>query len=171
MALDPFMPVLVVDDHGATTHIIRTLLRQVGFVDVDDAINGADALAKMRVKRYGLVISEWYLEPMTGNELLREVRGDPGLKRIPYIVIGESNSESVIAAKKAGAHIYIVKPFDAQTLKAKIEAVLATRTALMPERQQLVASTQSPQMSKGSDATSTSASAQMRFSGRFTGIS
>ena len=82
------MPVLVVDDHGATIQIIRALLRQVGLVEIDDANSGAEALAKMRLKRYELVISEWQLKPMTGNELLREVRCDQGLKRIPFIVIG-----------------------------------------------------------------------------------
>jgi two-component system, chemotaxis family, chemotaxis protein CheY len=171
MALDPFMPVLVVDDHGATIQIIRALLRQVGFADVDDANNGAEALTKMRLKRYGLVISEWHLEQMTGNDLLQQVRSDPCFKRITFIVIGESNSKNVIAAKKAGANIYIVKPFDAQTLKAKIEAVFATRTTLLPERQQSVATTQSMLLSEGSDATSTSGSAQKKFSGRFTGSS
>jgi two-component system, chemotaxis family, chemotaxis protein CheY len=163
MALDPFMPVLVVDDHGATNQIIRDLLRQVGFADVDDANNGAEAFTKMRLKRYGLVISEWHLEPMTGYEFLREVRRDRGFKGTPLIVIGESNSENVVAAKKAGANVYIVKPFDAQTLKAKIEAVFATRAAPLPERQQALATTQSPQASEGSDVTS------IRFSGRFTG--
>ena len=68
------MPVLVVDDHGTTIQIIHALLRQVGFVDIDDVNNGAEALAKMRLKRYGLVISEWQLAPMSGNDLLREVR-------------------------------------------------------------------------------------------------
>ena len=163
MALDPFMPVLVVDDHGATNQIIRGLLRQVGFVDVDDANNGAEAFTKMGLKRYGLVISEWDLEPMTGREFVRGVRRDPGFKRTALIVIGESNSENVVAAKKAGANVYIVKPFDAQTLKAKIEAVFATRAAPLPERQQALATTQSPQASEGPDATS------IRFSGRFTG--
>jgi two-component system chemotaxis response regulator CheY len=130
MALDPFMPVLVVDDHGATNQIIRGLLRQMGFADVDDANNGAEAFTKMRLKRYGLVISEWHLEPMTGHEFVRGVRRDPGFKRTALIVIGESNSENVVAAKKAGANVYIVKPFDAQTLKAKIETVFATRAHL-----------------------------------------
>ena len=165
MALDPFMPVLVVDDHGATIQIIRALLRQVGLVEIDDANSGAEALAKMRLKRYELVISEWQLKPMTGNELLREVRCDQGVKRIPFIVIGESHSENVIAAKRAGANIYIVKPFDAPTLKAKIEAALATRTAQIPERQQPLAATQPLQVSEGSDAIS------IKFSGRFTSSS
>jgi two-component system, chemotaxis family, chemotaxis protein CheY len=162
MALDPFMPVLVVDNHGATIQILRALLRQVGLADIDDANSGAEALTKMRLKRYALVISDWQLKPMTGNDLLREVRSDPGLKQIPFLVIGESHSENVIAAKRAGANIYIVKPFDAPTLKAKIEAAFATRTAPLPERQQPLAATQPLQVSEGSDATS------IKFSGRFT---
>lgn len=163
MALDPFMPVLAVDNHGATIKIVRSLLRQVGFIDIDGVNNGADALTKMRHKRYGLVMSEWRLEPMTGNEFLREVRGDPDLKRIPFIVIGEPSPENVIAAKKAGANIYIVKPFDAQTLKAKIEAAFATRAAPLPERQLASTAPEPPQLSEGSDVSS------IRFSGRFTG--
>jgi two-component system, chemotaxis family, chemotaxis protein CheY len=163
MALDPFMPVLVVDDHDATVQIVRSLLRQVGFVDVDDVNNGAEALTKIRLKRYGLVIAEWQLQPMTGDDFLREVRHDPGLKRTPLIVIGESNSENVVAAKRAGANLYIVKPFDAQTLKAKIEAVFATRTASLAERQLVAA--QSSQASEVSDTPA------IRFSGRFTGCS
>ena len=165
MALDPFMPVLVVDDHGATIQIIRALLRQVGFVEIDDANNGAEALTKMRLKRYGLVISEWLLEPMTGNDLLREVRSDPGLRQIPFIVIGESHSENVIAAKRAGANIYIVKPFDAPTLKAKIEAAFATRAAPLPERQEALAATHPLQVGEEPDAIS------LKFSGRFTSSS
>ena len=81
MALDPTMPVLVVDDYGTMVRIIRNLLRQLGFADVDDASDGVAALAKMRAKRYGLVISDWNMEPMTGYDLLRQVRADPGSER------------------------------------------------------------------------------------------
>jgi len=168
MALAPSMPVLVVDDHDSTTQIIRTLLRQIGFVDVDDAGNGAEALTKMRVKRYGLVISDWHMEPMTGYDLLREVRGDPTLKRTPFIMTGESESENVVAAKKAGVSNYIVRPFDAEALKAKIEAVFATRTAPLPERQHAVAVSRHPQISETPVATSTSEVTQRKFPGVFT---
>ena len=124
MALDPSMPVLVVDDYSTMVRIIRNLLKQLGFVDVDDAKDGASALIKMRVKRYGLVISDWNMEPMTGYDLLREVRADPNLATTPFIMItAESKTENVIAAKKAGVNNYIVKPFNAATLKTKIEAV------------------------------------------------
>jgi two-component system chemotaxis response regulator CheY len=126
MALDPSMPVLVVDDYSTMVRIIRNLLRQLGFADVDDAPDGAAALAKMHAKRYGLVISDWNMEPMTGFELLRQVRGDPELGETPFIMVtAESRTENVIAARKAGVNNYIVKPFNAQTLKSKIEVVFA----------------------------------------------
>jgi len=126
MAFDPSMPVLVVDDYSTMIRIIRNLLRQLGFADIDDANNGSTALAKMRDKRYGLVISDWNMEPTSGYELLQQVRADPALAETPFIMVtAESKTENVIAAKKAGVNNYIVKPFNAQTLKAKIEAVFA----------------------------------------------
>jgi two-component system chemotaxis response regulator CheY len=126
MAIDMSMPVLVVDDYNTMIRIIRNLLKQLGFEDVDDAADGSAALAKMREKKYGLVISDWNMEPMTGYELLKEVRADPGLNKTPFIMVtAESKTENVIAAKKAGVNNYIVKPFNAQTLKTKIEAVFA----------------------------------------------
>jgi two-component system chemotaxis response regulator CheY len=128
MALDPLMPVLVVDDYSTMVRIIRNLLGQLGFADVDDARDGESALVKMHTRRYGLVISDWNMEPMTGFDLLRQVRADPGLGEIPFIMVtAESKTENVIAAKKAGVNNYIVKPFNAQTLKAKIEAVFAEK--------------------------------------------
>ncbi len=128
MALDPSMPVLVVDDYSTMVRIIRNLLGQLGFADVDDARDGESALIKMHTRRYGLVISDWNMEPMTGYDLLRQVRADPGLGEIPFIMVtAESKTENVIAAKKAGVSNYIVKPFNAQTLKAKIEAVFAEK--------------------------------------------
>jgi two-component system chemotaxis response regulator CheY len=118
------MPVLVVDDYNTMIRIIRNLLKQIGFSDVDDASDGASALAKMRAKKYGLVISDWNMEPMTGYDLLKEVRADPALGQIPFIMVtAESKTENVIAAKKAGVNNYIVKPFNAQTLQNKIQSV------------------------------------------------
>lgn len=128
MALDVNMPVLVVDDYKTMIRIIRNLLKQLGFSDVDDAADGTQALERLRDRRYGLVISDWNMEPMTGYELLKQVRGDDVLARTPFIMItAESKTENVIAAKKAGVNNYIVKPFNAQTLKAKIDAVFGER--------------------------------------------
>jgi two-component system chemotaxis response regulator CheY len=124
MAADRAMPVLVVDDYNTMIRIIRNLLKQIGFSDIDDAADGSAALARMREKKYGLVISDWNMEPMTGYELLKEVRADPGLSKTPFIMVtAESKTENVIAAKKAGVNNYIVKPFNATTLQSKIEAV------------------------------------------------
>jgi two-component system chemotaxis response regulator CheY len=125
MAFDPAMPILVVDDYSTMIRIIRNLLRQIGFENVDDASDGSAALARMQAKRYGLVISDWNMAPMTGYDLLREVRASPELSTTPFIMItAESKTENVIAAKKAGVSNYIVKPFNAATLKIKMEAVL-----------------------------------------------
>lgn len=124
MAVDLSIPVLVVDDYKTMIRIIRNLLKQLGFSDVDDAADGTEALGKMKQKKYGLVISDWNMEPMTGYELLKEVRTDDGLARTPFIMVtAESKTENVIAAKKAGVNNYIVKPFNAATLKSKIDAV------------------------------------------------
>ncbi|KAB2872662.1 MAG: response regulator [Pseudorhodoplanes sp.] len=124
MAVDISMPILVVDDYNTMIRIIRNLLRQLGFENVDEATDGSSALARLREKKYGLIISDWNMEPMTGYDLLKEVRADPELKSTPFIMVtAESKTENVIAAKKAGVNNYIVKPFNAQTLKTKIDAV------------------------------------------------
>ena len=124
MAVDPALPILVVDDYQTMVRIIRNLLKQLGFEEVDDASDGTAALARMKGRKYGLVISDWNMEPMTGYELLRHVRADEGLRTTPFIMVtAESKTENVIAAKKAGVNNYIVKPFNAATLKSKIEAV------------------------------------------------
>ena len=124
MALDPSMPVLVVDDYKTIIRIIRNLLKQLGFANVDEASDGISALSMMREKDYGLIISDWNMEPMTGYELLREVRADDRLSRTPFIMVtAESKTDNVIAAKKAGVNNYIVKPFNAATLKSKIDAI------------------------------------------------
>jgi two-component system chemotaxis response regulator CheY len=124
MGLETSMPILVVDDYQTMIRIIRNLLKQLGFEDVDDATDGQQAMSKLKQRQYGLVISDWNMEPMTGYDLLKTVRSDDSLKDMPFIMItAESKTDNVIAAKKAGVSSYIVKPFNAQTLKAKIEAV------------------------------------------------
>jgi two-component system chemotaxis response regulator CheY len=120
------MSVLVVDDYNTMVRIIRNLLNQLGFKDVDDASDGRSAIAKMRAKHYGLVISDWNMAPMSGYDLLKEVRADPSFGKTPFIMVtAESKTENVIAAKRAGVDNYIVKPFNAQTLHHKIQAVFA----------------------------------------------
>jgi two-component system chemotaxis response regulator CheY len=135
MAFDLSMPILVVDDYSTMIRIIRNLLKQLGFENVDDASDGSAALAKMQTRKYGLVISDWNMEPMTGYDLLREVRASPELSKTPFIMItAESKTENVIAAKKAGVSNYIVKPFNAATLKTKMETVFGPAELFDPRR-------------------------------------
>lgn len=125
MAVDKAMPILIVDDYKTMLRIVRNLLKQLGFDNVDEATDGAMALEKLRSKNYGLVISDWNMEPMTGYELLKEVRADSQLKALPFIMVtAESKTDNVIAAKKAGVNNYIVKPFNAETLKSKLTSVI-----------------------------------------------
>lgn len=124
MAIDATMPILIVDDYATMIRIIRNLLKQLGFDNVDDAADGTQALEMIQNRKYGLVISDWNMEPMTGYELLKHVRAAGETARLPFIMVtAESKTENVIAAKKAGVSNYIVKPFNAQTLKGKIDAV------------------------------------------------
>ena len=125
MAVDMNMNVLIVDDYKTMLRILRNLMNQLKFTNVEEAMDGPQALEHLRQKNFGLVVSDWNMEPMTGIQLLREVRGDDKLKHIPFIMItAESKSENVIAAKEAGVSNYIVKPFNAETLKSKLVSVL-----------------------------------------------
>ena len=126
MPLDISMNVLIVDDYKTMLRIIRNLLKQLDIHNVEEATDGAGALAKLRSKPFGLIISDWNMQPITGLQLLQEVRGDATLKDTPFIMItAESKVENVIAAKQAGVSNYIVKPFNAETLREKIEQVMA----------------------------------------------
>jgi two-component system chemotaxis response regulator CheY len=119
------MKVLVVDDYSTMRRIIRNLLNQIGYSEIDEAADGNDALAKLRAAHYGLVISDWNMEPMTGYDLLKQVRADDKLKKTPFIIVtAESKAENLVAAKHAGVDNYIVKPFNAATLQQKINAVM-----------------------------------------------
>ena len=125
MPIDKSMNVLIVDDYKTMLRIIRNLLKQIEFSNVEEASDGAEALSKLRTGNFGLVISDWNMAPMTGLQLLQEVRADSKLKHVPFIMItAESKTENVVAAKQAGVSNYIVKPFNAETLKGKIEMVL-----------------------------------------------
>jgi two-component system, chemotaxis family, chemotaxis protein CheY len=125
MSVDTNMPILIVDDYKTMLRIIRNLLKQLGFNNVDEAVDGSSALQKLRQREYGLVISDWNMEPMTGLQLLKEVRKDSHLASTPFIMItAESKTENVIAAKEAGVSNYIVKPFNAATLKTKLQSVI-----------------------------------------------
>jgi len=125
MAVDKDMKILVVDDYKTMIRIIRNLLKQLGFHNVDEATDGSSALTKLRDGSFDLCISDWNMEPMTGLQLLKEVRSDVKLADLPFIMVtAESKTENVVAAKQAGVSNYIVKPFNAATLKAKLVGVL-----------------------------------------------
>ena len=123
--MDTSAGVLIVDDYKTMLRIVRNLLKQIDFHNVEEANDGSEALEKLRAGNFGLIISDWNMAPMTGLRLLQEVRADARLRSTPFIMItAESKTENVIAAKQAGVSNYIVKPFNAETLQSKIEKVL-----------------------------------------------
>ncbi len=125
MAVDVGMKVLIVDDYPTMLKVLKSLLRQLKFTNISEASNAKDALSMLREGGYGLVISDWNMEPMSGYELLQEVRADGALKDLPFILVtAESTTEKVIAAKQAGVSNYIIKPYTAETLKTKLVSVL-----------------------------------------------
>lgn len=125
MAVNMNMRILVVDDFKTMLKIIESLLKQLGFKHIDEATDGTMALEKLKNNSYDLILSDWNMEPMTGLDLLKNVRATPSLKHIPVVLItAESKAENIIAAKQAGVNNYIVKPFNAITLKEKLTAVL-----------------------------------------------
>jgi two-component system chemotaxis response regulator CheY len=125
MSVDKKTPIMIVDDYTTMLRIMRNLLRQLEFDNVDEASDGTTALHKLQLGHFGLVISDWNMQPMTGLDLLKQVRADAKLKALPFIMVtAESKTENIIAAKEAGVSNYIVKPFTAETLKAKMASVL-----------------------------------------------
>ena len=125
MPIDRSINVLIVDDYKTMLRIIRNLLKQIEFNNVEEATDGADAMVKLRTGNFGLVISDWNMAPMSGLQLLQEMRADIRLKSTPFIMVtAESKTENVVAARQAGVSSYIVKPFNAATLRDKIEKVL-----------------------------------------------
>ncbi|MFK7838833.1 MAG: response regulator [Bdellovibrionales bacterium] len=126
MSVDKNMNILIVDDYNTMLRIIKNLLKQLGFVNIDEASDGGQAYELVQSKTYGLIISDWNMEPVSGIDFLKNVRGS-GAKfaNTPFIMVtAESKTENVILAKQAGVNNYIVKPFNAETLKAKMIAVI-----------------------------------------------
>ncbi len=125
MAVNMKMPILIVDDYKTMLRIVRNLLKRFGFENVDEAADGGEAFNKMKEKQYGLVISDWNMEPVTGIQLLQQVRADANMKDTPFIMISaESKTENAMAANGVGVSNHIVKPFNAEILKQKLTAVL-----------------------------------------------
>jgi two-component system, chemotaxis family, chemotaxis protein CheY len=124
MNLNKNMRVVIVDDYTTMLRILRNLLRQLEIMNVEEANDGDTAFQLIQKAPPDLVISDWNMVPVTGLDLLRRVRADARLKHIPFIMVtAESKTENVIAAKQAGVSNYIVKPFNADTLRAKIASV------------------------------------------------
>ena len=125
MAVDKNMRILVADDFQTMRRIIIQLLRQLGFNNVVEAQDGAVALEKLKEESIDLVVSDWNMPNMDGLALLKEVRSSDGLKNIPFIMVtAEGKKENVITAVQAGVSNYIVKPFNAATLKEKLVKVI-----------------------------------------------
>ena len=125
MAVGLDINILIVDDRQTMLRILRNLLLEFGFTNVDEATDGSNALAKLAQKTYWLVISDWTMKPMSGLDLLREIRDDEPLNATPFLMMTpENKTENVIAARQAGASGYIVKPFNAAMLKSKLFAIL-----------------------------------------------
>jgi two-component system, chemotaxis family, chemotaxis protein CheY len=124
--MDPNLQILVVDDYITMVRIVRKLLKQIGYENVDEASNGEMALKMIQEKQYGLIISDWNMEPMTGFELLKAVRGAAETAKTPFILVtAEARPDNVAAAHKEGVNEYLVKPFSAPVLKEKINKALA----------------------------------------------
>ena len=124
MNLNKNMRVFIVDDYTTMLRILRNLLRQLDLNNVDEANDGENAFHMMQKSPPDLIISDWNMAPVSGLDLLRRVRSDAKLRRIPFIMVtAESKTENVVTAKQAGVSNYIVKPFNADTLRAKILSV------------------------------------------------
>lgn len=125
MAADKSMNVLVVDDYKSMVRIVRGMLNQLGFVNVDDAPDGAAAMALLKEKTYGLVLSDWNMQPVTGLELLKQVRAEEKTRATPFVMVtAEAKVENVIAARQAGVNNYVIKPFTLAVLKQKLTSVV-----------------------------------------------
>jgi two-component system chemotaxis response regulator CheY len=124
MPADSNMKILVVDDMSTMRRIVKNIMKQLGFPNVEEAENGQDALDKLRAESFGLVISDWNMPVMTGIDLLRAIRADDQLKAIPVLMVtAEAQKENLIEAVKAGVSNYIVKPFTAEVLQEKMNKI------------------------------------------------
>ena len=124
MAVDKSMNVLVVDDYKTMVRIVRGLLEQLGFRNIDDAADGQAALEKVQAGNYGLILSDWNMAPMTGYDFLKAVRADPRTASTPFVMVtAEMKTENVVMARQAGVSNYIIKPFTLAVLKQKLTTV------------------------------------------------
>ena len=124
---DPNMKFLVVDDFSTMRRIVRNLMKELGFTNVEEAEDGVEALKKLRGGDFEFVVSDWNMPNMTGIELLRAIRADASLKHLPVLMVtAEAKKENIIEAAQAGASGYVVKPFTAATLDEKLKKIFLT---------------------------------------------
>ncbi|HMK65079.1 MAG TPA: chemotaxis response regulator CheY [Thermodesulfobacteriota bacterium] len=122
--MDRKMKILVVDDFSTMRRIVKNLLKQIGFENIDEAEDGQHALSRLKNDKYQFVVSDWNMPNMTGIELLKNVRSDPELKTLPFLMVtAEAEKEKVVEAIKAGVNNYIIKPFTAEILKEKMDKI------------------------------------------------
>jgi two-component system chemotaxis response regulator CheY len=118
---------LVVDDFSTMRRIVRNLLKELGFLNVQEAEDGVEALSKLRAGEFDFVVSDWNMPNMTGLELLQAIRTDEKLKHLPVLMVtAEAKKENIILAAQAGASGYVVKPFTAATLDEKLKKIFLT---------------------------------------------
>lgn len=126
MPANTSMRILIVDDFATMRRIVRNILKQLGYTNAEDADDGTSALALLKSEKFDFVITDWNMPKMTGLDLLKSIRSDPNLKDIPVLMVtAEALQENIVAAAKAGVNDYVVKPFDAQTLKGKIDKIFS----------------------------------------------
>lgn len=126
MDMDKKMKILVVDDFATMRRIIKNTLRQIGFENVVEAEDGEAAVAKLETERIDFIVSDWNMPKMTGLELLRWVRSHDEFKDLPFLMVtAEAQKENILEAAKARVNNYVVKPFTAETMEEKIQAIMA----------------------------------------------
>ncbi len=124
MPADPNMKIMVVDDMSTMRRIVKNVLKQLGFSNIEEAENGKDAFEKIKQGGFGFVVSDWNMPVMTGIELLRAIRADEALKTLPVMLVtAEAQKENIIEAVQAGVSNYIVKPFTAEQIQEKITKI------------------------------------------------
>jgi len=118
------MNILVVDDFSTMRRIVKNLLKDLGFENVDEAEDGNMALEKLRANRFDFVVSDWNMPNLDGLSMLQQIRADPALQKLPVLMVtAEAKKENIIAAAQAGANGYVVKPFTAATLEEKLNKI------------------------------------------------
>jgi two-component system chemotaxis response regulator CheY len=124
MMVDKSLKILVVDDFPTMRRIVRNLLKELGFENVDEAEDGVQGLEKLRTGSFQFVVSDWNMPNLDGLEMLKQIRQDPNLKHLPVLMVtAEAKKENIVAAAQAGASGYVVKPFTAATLEEKLNKI------------------------------------------------